>query len=108
MNDQVKKFDWNNFWLGISAGLLLPFLTLMAYWKWSWKVMHFTQFAKYMIDHGVLTGVLSLCLLPTLGLFFLFINKDKYKTCRGILLATFIYGFLILYMKIWVEHSWDS
>ena len=108
MNEPIKKFNWNNFWLGLGAGLLLPFLTLVIYRQWSWKSFGFKHFVKYMIDHGVLTGILSLCLLPTLGLFFLFINKEKYKTCRGILLATFAYGFLILYVKIWVEHSWDN
>jgi hypothetical protein len=104
----LKRINWNNFWIGLACGFLLPLLTTMVYWRWSWKMWSYKHFLKYMMDHAVLGGVLSLCLLPSLGMFFLFLNKEHYKTSRGILLATFAYGFLILYIKIWVEHSWEN
>lgn len=105
----MKKFDWNNFWVGAVSGLLLPFFSIIGYWLWSFKYMKFApQFLNFLLTGRVLSAVLSLCLIPSLGLFFLFINKEKYKTCRGIILSTLIYGFIILYLKIWVEHSWED
>ncbi len=105
----MKKFDWNNFWLGTVAGLVLPFIFTIVYWLWSFKYMKFIpQFINFLLNGRVLSAVLSLCLIPSLGLFFLFINKEKYKTCSGIILSTLMYGFLILYLKIWVEHSWED
>jgi hypothetical protein len=104
----LKRINWNNFWIGLAFGLLLPLITNMIHWQWSWKMLTYKHFLMHMIDRRVLGGILSLCLLPNLGIFFLFLNREYYKTSRGILLATFAYGFLILYIKMWVEHSWDN
>jgi hypothetical protein len=105
----MQKPKLNNFILGIVAGLLLPFISLLVYWLWSFKYMNFIpQFFKILLMARVLSAVLSLCLIPNLGIFFLFINKEYYKTTRGIILSTFIYGFIIVILKTWVEHSWSD
>ena len=105
----LKKINWNNFWMGSVLGFVLPLISLLVYWLWSFKYMKFyPQFFKFLMDGGVLSAVLSLCLIPNLGLFFLFINREKYKSCRGIILTMLLYGFIIMYLKIWVEHSWDN
>jgi hypothetical protein len=70
--------------------------------------MSFTsQFFRFLVLGHVLSVVLSLCLIPNLGMFFLFINKEYYKTTRGIILSTLVYGFIIVVVKTWVEHSWS-
>ena len=66
------------------------------------------QFFNFLLTGRVLSAVLSLCLVPNLGLFFLAINKDYYKTTRGIILSTLIYGFIIVFLKTSVEHSWSD
>lgn len=105
----LKRINWNNFWLGAVTGLLLPIISIFTYWAWSFKYMRFyPQFFKFLMDGGVLSAVLSLCLIPNLGLFFLFLNQEKYKTTRGIILTMLLYGFVIVYLKIWVEHSWED
>ena len=105
----LKKIDLNKFWIGAVSGLLLPLLSLLGYWLWSYKYMRFyPQFFKFLMNGGVLSAVLSLCLIPNLGMFFLFLNKEKYKTTRGIILTMLVYGFIIVYLKIWVEHSWED
>ncbi|MHB8260531.1 MAG: hypothetical protein ACYDCN_02060 [Bacteroidia bacterium] len=99
----------NNFVLGIISGLLVPIIFLFIYWLWSFKYMSFIpHFFKFLLIGHVLSAVLSLCLIPNLGLFFLFVNKEYYKTTRGIILSTFIYGFIIVALKTWVEHSWSD
>ena len=62
------------------------------------------QFFKFLLMGRVLSAVLSLCLIPNLGLFFLFINKEYYKTTRGIILSTLLYGFVIVIL----EYSWSD
>ncbi len=105
----LKKINWNNFWIGLVFGMILPFLSTVGYWLWSFKYMKFIpQFFTFLMDGRVLSAVLSLCLIPNLGMFFLFVNNEKYKTCRGIILTMLLYGFIILYLKIYVEHSWDN
>jgi hypothetical protein len=105
----MQKTKLNNFILGITAGLIIPFLFLLIYWLWSFKYMNFIpQFFNFLLMGRVLSAVLSLCLIPNLGLFFLAINKDYYKTTRGIILSTLIYGFIIVLLKTSVEHSWSD
>ncbi|HWY37995.1 MAG TPA: hypothetical protein VNY73_05515 [Bacteroidia bacterium] len=105
----MERTKINNFILGISSGLLLPLLSIMGYWLWSYKYMRFyPQFFSFLLMGRVLSAVISLCLIPNLGLFFLFINKEYYKSCRGMILSTLLYGFLIVYLKMWVEHSWGD
>ncbi|HEX7413297.1 MAG TPA: hypothetical protein VF411_04560 [Bacteroidia bacterium] len=105
----MQKTKLNTFILGIVSGLLVPVIFLFIYWLWSFKYMNFIpQFFKFLLIGRVLSAVLSLCLIPNLGLFFLFVNKEYYKTTRGIILSTFIYGFTIVVLKTWVEHSWSD
>jgi hypothetical protein len=105
----MTRTKLNNFILGIIAGLLLPFIFLLIYWLWSFKFINFIpQFFKFLLMGRVLSAVLSLCLIPNLGMFFLFINKEYYKTTRGIILSTLLYGFAIVAIKTWVEHSWSD
>ena len=66
------------------------------------------QFFKFLLMGRVLSAVLSLCLIPSLGMFFLFINREYYKTTRGIILSTLLYGFAIVALKMWVEYSWSD
>ena len=105
----MERTRLNNFIVGIIAGLLLPLISLCCYWLWSFKFINFIpQFFKFLLLGKVLSAVLSLCLIPSLGMFFLFINKEYYKTTRGILLSTLVYGFIIVVLKTWVEHSWSD
>ena len=102
----MEKTKLNNFILGISAGLLLPFISIIVYWAWGYRLVDFyPQFFHFLLMGRVLSAVVSLCLIPNLGLFFLFLNREYYKSCRGMILSTLLYGFLIVYLKIWVEHS---
>jgi hypothetical protein len=65
------------------------------------------QFFAFLLLGRVLSAVLSLCLLPSLGVFYLFVNKEYYKTTRGIILSTIIVGAFIVWLKTYVEHSWS-
>jgi hypothetical protein len=105
----MQKLKFNNFILGTIAGLLLPFLSLFFYWLRSYKFITFIpQFFKFMLLGHILSAILSLCLIPNLGMFFLFLNKEYYKTTRGIILSTILYGFTIVILKTWIEHSWSD
>jgi hypothetical protein len=104
----MQKVKLNNFILGIISGLLLPFLSIFLYWAFSFKFVNFIpQFFKLLILGRLLSSIISLCLIPSLGMFFIFLNKEYYKTTRGIILSTVFYGFVIVVVKTWVEHSWS-
>jgi len=49
---------------------------------------------------GVLPKIISLCLLPNLLLFFIFIWTNKLKAGKGVITSMFVYGLVILILKI--------
>ena len=44
--------------------------------------------------------ILSLCVFPNLGFFFLFYRMKYDMAARGVILATFMYAFLVLIAKM--------
>ncbi|GEQ85386.1 hypothetical protein ULMS_08940 [Patiriisocius marinistellae] len=54
------------------------------------KGMSFMETYDFYIASGTSWSILTLGALPNLGVFFLFLNKDKFYRARGVLLATFI------------------
>jgi len=104
----MERTKLNNFILGVISGLVLPLISIFIYWFCSFKFVNFIpQFFKLLVLGRLLSSILSLCLIPNLGMFFIFINKEYYKTTRGIILSTVFYGFVIVVVKTWVEHSWS-
>ena len=102
----ISYKKYNNFWLGTTLGLLTPLICLFGYWLNSYSFMgFFPAFPRYLMLGKVLAPVLSLCLIPNLGLFFLFLNSERYKTARGFILSTILYGFFIMYLKIFIEET---
>jgi len=58
--------------------------------------MEFREYIEYMIEHKIITKILSVAVVANLGVFFLFLQGDKYKSARGVILATLIYGLITL------------
>ncbi len=87
---------------GAIIGLILPILFFGGFILFS-----SSRFDSVMdcLQHfqrtGVLYKVLSLCLMPGVGLFFLWSKYDKLNQARGMLLMSMFYGIivLILYMS---------
>ena len=102
----MQKHKLDNFFIGLAGGLILPFLSICVYWLWGYsRVDFYPHFFRFLLIGHVLSAVISLCIIPNMGLFFLFLNKEFYRSCKGMILASLLYGFLIVYLKIWVEHS---
>lgn len=103
LNPNRKKY--NRFWFGLTLGLLVPFLFLVIYWLWSYKMMSLVRFIQFLLSGKVLAPVISLCVTPNLGLFFLSLNREYYKTARGVIFSTILYGLLIVFLKAFVEDT---
>ena len=96
---------YNRFWLGAAIAFLLPIIFLVVYWLWSYKMMSLIRFIEFLLSGRVLAPVISLCVVPNLGAFFLFLNREYYRTARGMILSTILYGLLILFLKAFVEET---
>jgi len=85
--------------LGLFLGILAPALTML--------IIYFIQFSSYdlnelvhmLVVKKVFTKIVSLCVIPNLALFFFFLNKNYYRSARGILTATFIFAIFVFITK---------
>ncbi len=99
---------WNKFWIGTIIGLVSPQFFIFMYWLFEFNYMGFLPlFYEYLIKGKILSPLISLCAFPNVALLFLLMNKNHYRSGKGLILATIIYGFIILYLKIKVEHTFN-
>lgn len=98
--NKVKQFNIDNIWIGFVIGIISPLIALVAFYKIKFGGMSPSEF-KHMLDTGgIFSHVVSLCVIVNLAIFYLFLNKEKYKATRGILLSTLIYAGYIAYLKL--------
>ena len=94
----MKKEMLKGFGIGFIAPIIvLYFISLTPYNKFG---KHFFGFIEQSIQANILTALLSLSAIVNLGIFWLFLRKDKYNYCKGIIFGTFPYAAYIIYVKV--------
>ena len=86
-------------WIGAVIGILVPVIALFCYYLGRYNETGIADFLRAYKDQGILTHIISLSVLPDLLVFFLFIRKNFLKAARGVLLATFLYTFVVLCIR---------
>ena len=81
--------------LGIVSPIIL-FVIVVVFFRES----NLTDFINYHLTDRNLPSIISLTLLANLSLFFIKIKMNKDEQSRGILLSTFLYGIIIVYLKL--------
>ena len=94
--DSKKRF--NSLVTGLIPGILIPLITLVIFWAVRYDGK-FTEFLTQFDRMGLLSKVLSLCILPNLLLFFIFIWTDRSFSARGVIFATIVMAFVMLVVK---------
>ncbi len=89
----------NNIPLGLILGLIVPALTLIFINAEANKHLSLNEFLIKLHQHQRLSALLSLCAIPNLGLFFLFMWKNNYKSGRGVIMATLVMAILVFAFK---------
>jgi len=99
MEIQLMKSKVNNIWLGAILGILLPAITVFVAYKIRFDQYDMDGFFKMLMQKKVLSSLLSLCVIPNLLVFFIFIWLNYLYSARGVLLSTFVVGFIIVGAK---------
>tara|TARA_B100000609_G_scaffold161813_1_gene133693 strand:- start:10 stop:288 length:279 start_codon:yes stop_codon:yes gene_type:complete len=83
---------------GIIIGIISPIILfiLVVVFFLEYEITHFIN--KH-INEENFPAIISLSLLSNLSVFFLMIRNNKDIQAKGILLSTFIFGILIIYLK---------
>jgi hypothetical protein len=87
-------------WVGTLFGVVVPFLTFVIYHSVKYGHMGIHNFVYYIRNEGTFSPRISLCVIMNLGLFFIFYKLKMDRSARGIILATFLYAGLVVYLKV--------
>lgn len=94
----LKKYD--NLYLGLLIGILAPIVILLVYYQLNFSYLSVNNFIFKMFVGAVLVPLLSLCTIANLGVFYLFIWKERYYSARGVIFATILYAIVVFTYKL--------
>ena len=94
----MKKYD--SILLGLAVGLLTPALAFAIYFSIRDPQLHLIDVLARLTESGVLSYYISLSAIANLLAFFLFLRVNADRAARGVLGATLVYAFSILFIKI--------
>ena len=85
--------------LGLLVGTIAPVLVMFIFWQVNFGKMGFRDFSELMLRGAKLSGLISIGLLGNLAAFFGFYKAKLDVSAQGVILATFLYGAVIIYLK---------
>jgi hypothetical protein len=93
------KGRFNNIWLGAILGLVVPVITIFLFWLIRFDYMDMGEFINTMMARKMMSAIISLCAIPNLLVFLIFIWLNNLYSARGVLLSTFIVGSIMVIIK---------
>ena len=91
----------NKIWLGFLFGLFFPAFCFFCYWLFFQNQLSFPNgFIKYLRMGNMLQEVAILCVVASLVVFYISLNKKIFDFGRGLIMASFLYVGLILYISL--------
>ena len=88
--------------LGLIVGIIAPLLVMLGFWKVQFGHTSLIGFCEVMIQSNNLPGLISIGLLGNLGAFFVFYRLKLDVSARGVIMATFMYGLVIIALKFFI------
>jgi hypothetical protein len=92
----------DNFFIGFFLGLLGPSIGIFIFYLLNFASYDILSFLDLSVKEKLLSPLLSLCCVINLGVFYLFIQFERYLIARGIIFSTFLYGFTIVILKFFL------
>ena len=95
----MGKIKLNTLWFGTVSGVLIPVVFFFLIYLVRGSHLELSTFLREFYAIKALPKLISLCLLPDLIIFFIFIRLDYLKAAKGVILSLFIYAVVILALK---------
>ena len=94
----IKKTDTNL--TGLILGIIGPLVMMVImYFVRFTSQYNFVDFVEMLFKMQLFGKILSLCAIPNLVIFFLFLWTDKYRAAWGVIASTLILTFFMLIIK---------
>lgn len=99
------NWTWN---IKRTVGLLIAVLTpviaipaTIALIAWAQNFYFIQLWSQFIDSKDITSKFISLSIIPNLGWFYLFLNKERYDIARGIIIGSALYLPVVLYLKFW-------
>ena len=93
-----KNLSYNSILTGLIAGLILPVIVFVFFYA-SQNISDFSVFVDKVFKAGIFTHLISLCAVPNLLVFFIFMWTNRLLSAKGVIGATFIYTIIVIIIK---------
>lgn len=93
-------YNKRQLFIGTLIGILVPAFIMSMIYAVKFGESTVSNFIETAIQQGIAAPIIALSILGNLGLFFLFLRFEKLWASRGVMIATFLYGLLMLYLKL--------
>jgi hypothetical protein len=93
----------NKLWIGAIVGIVIPWLAFYIYYLFALNHFSFIDTVKMAYMGDILMKYISLAAIANLIVFYLSLNKSAYRFGYGIILAMFIYAFIVMIQKLIIE-----
>ncbi|MBE9467672.1 MAG: hypothetical protein IMY72_05030 [Bacteroidetes bacterium] len=101
--DKNVKSKFNKQKIGLVIGLLAPIITIFILYLFNKSSFgSFENFYNHFVTLHLSSQIVSLSVLANLAVFYLFIKKNFLFSARGVVLATMIYGLIIIVLKFFI------
>lgn len=90
----------NKLYVGLIGGIIGPWFGLFIFYlvtSFGKSVSHFVDVVTLNPDTN--SGIIAICSVFNLGLFFLVLNRNYVKAAQGVILATLFYSCVVVYFK---------
>lgn len=86
--------------VGWVIGIIVPMVFFLVFYQMKYSEMQFMVYLRNVWEMKIFLKIISLCVFPNLGFFILFYRKKYDMAARGVVMATFMYAFLVLVAKL--------
>ncbi|MBL4655060.1 MAG: hypothetical protein JKY33_04485 [Bacteroidia bacterium] len=93
------RVNWDSVITGLILGIIVPMIIMYCIYLYNYGYLEMIRFVELMISLRIHAPLTSLCVIGNLAIFFLFIKLDFYKSAKGVLMATFLYAGMVLFLK---------
>jgi hypothetical protein len=95
-----KRNRYDQILTGWLIGIIFPVVVFLIVYQLKYSEMAFTVYVRNIWQMKIFLKILSLCVFPNLGFFFLFYRMKYDMAARGVIMATFMYAFVVLIAKL--------
>lgn len=85
---------------GLLSGFFLPLVIGIIVFLFASVDVTFSQYLEQLFLADIMTHIVSLCVLPNLLIFFVFLHFDMLKAARGVLGMTIIWAAIVFIIKM--------